>query len=250
MNEPMSFTRRQARGLFRPVVCTMCLLVMGVGCTTTPYRAGAVVDDEATREALRASMATRYPRQFRVVHRAVLTVRKRQFNLDGYILVDRSQGFRFLATSSFGTAMFELTGQEDGTVEVLHSSGMLSDSVLLNGPGMDVLALFLRLPSPSAQLTAPTPDTWALVDTHPGEEIEEYRFDRSTGRLNMYLRAKAGRVHYTIDYGGVDGTRDSGSPERIRLSNTKMRYTVDIRIIDLKPDEFDPKVLIESRAHD
>jgi len=228
----------------------MFLLVMGVGCTTTPYRAGVVVDDEATLKALRASVTTQYPRQFRVVHRAVLTVRKRQYNLDGYILVDRSEGFRFLATSSFGTAMFELTGQEDGTVEVLHSNGMLSDSVLLNGPGTDVFALFLRSPSPSAQLTAPTPGTWALVDTYPGEEVEEYRFDRSTGRLNMYIRAKAGRVHYTIDYGGADARGDSGYPERIRLSNTKMRYTVDIRVIDLKPDEFDPKVLRESRAHD
>ncbi len=250
MKDHMTFRRGRARGLSGHVVCAMCLLVMGVGCMTTPYRAGAVVDDEATMAALRASIAARYPDQFRVVQRAVLTVRKRQFNLDAYLRIDRSEGFRFLATSGFGTAMFELAGREDGTVEVLHNSGVLEDSVLINGPARDVLALYLRRPSPSAQLTAPTPDTWALVDTYPDGRIEEYRFDRSTGRLIMFLEAKRGRVHYTVEYGGVDGRLVSGYPERIRLSNARMRYMVDIRVIELTPDKFDPKILAESSGHD
>jgi len=97
----------QMRGFSKLIACAMCLLVMGVGCMTTPYRAGAAVDDDVTMAALRASMAGQYPDQFRVVQRAVLTVRKRQFNLDGYLLIDRSEGFRFLATSGFGMTMFE-----------------------------------------------------------------------------------------------------------------------------------------------
>lgn len=240
----------QMRGFSKLIACAMCLLVMGVGCMTTPYRAGAAVDDDVTMAALRASMAGQYPDQFRVVQRAVLTVRKRQFNLDGYLRIDRSEGFRFLATSGFGMTMFELAGRADGTVEVLHNSGVLEDSVLIDGPARDVLALYLRRPSPSAQLTAPTPETWALVDTYPGKRVEEYRFDRSTGRLIMYIKAKRRRVHYTVEYGGVDEGSVSGYPERIRLSNAKMRYEVDIRVIELTPEEFDPKILTESSAHD
>lgn len=237
---------RRARPPLRFVRLTFvwaCIIVGG--CSTTPYAPGTPIQDAAREQVLRESLAAQYPQQFRAVHRAVLTVRGRQFSLDGYLRADRRAGFRLLATTGFGGSVFELAwSEEDGPI-VLQSNGILRDDRLLAGPVEDVRAIFFNAPSPEAQLEARGPDALALVDTFPDGTIEEYLFDGATSRLLRFRRAEDGRVRYSIEYldPGLVGDWAYPMPRRIRVDHPNLNYEVDIRLVALEPDKFDPSVL-------
>lgn len=234
---------RSPLGFVRLTFIWACIVV--VGCSTMPYVPGAPIQDAAREQALRESVAGQYPRQFRAVHRVVLTVRGRQFSLDGYLRADRSTGFRLLAVAGFGGSLFELAWSEEHGPIVVQSNGILQDDRLLAGPVEDVRTIFFNTPSPEARLEARDPGTLALVDTLPDGTIEEYLFDGATSRLLHFVRAKNGQIHYSIEYldPGLVGDWAYPLPRRIRVDHPKLKYEVDIRLVAFGPDKFDPSVL-------
>jgi len=190
---------------------------------------------------IRDSLGTRYPRQFRAVHRSVLSVRNRQYNLDGYLRVDISAGFRFQAGTGFGMSMFELA-YHDGAVEVIGNNGILENELLMTGPARDLLAFYFERPSPHARLSASTAGPWILTDDIEAGTIKVYRFERDSHRLLQYSVERGRRILYDAKFSEFDQGRYA-FPRRIQVTSRKPRYTLEIQVVEMSVDNFDAEAV-------
>lgn len=81
-----------------------------------------------------------------VTQRAILTVRGRQFTLNGYLSLSETGGMRLLVTETFGNVMADLLIKRDGTVQVIRSSPMLRPAWIERYLAADLQCLFGDVP--------------------------------------------------------------------------------------------------------
>lgn len=87
---------------------------LGVGCATTP-RAPSLHEPPTL------------PADAFVTQRGVLTVRSRQFALNGYLALSRAEGKRLIVTQSFGQVLADLLVKADGSVHVMRRNTLFPD---------------------------------------------------------------------------------------------------------------------------
>lgn len=88
----------------------LLLLLLAAGCATPPPPAAG------------PRPARSFPADALVTQRAVLTVRGRQFALNGYLASSAAGGRRLIVTGMFGAVLADVLVKRDGTVLVMRSS--------------------------------------------------------------------------------------------------------------------------------
>jgi len=218
------------------ILCGVALCWGLGGCATTNLIDYPALSNPQIHDALRESAKNRFPDSFEAVHRGTLTVRKRQFNLDGYLRVDDTKGHRLVAAAGFGNVLFELAWNNEWTGEIVRESGLLKRSVIEEGPGEDMNLILRKSPSSSAVLSAPDEDTYALTDLSNTDTVERYLFDRTSHNLLTYQRFDGGKQTYSIQFRDVSESLVEGFsiPKTILVRNGELGYSVDIRLVSLK----------------
>lgn len=101
---------------------------LGVGCATTP-RAPSLHEPPTL------------PADAFVTQRGVLTVRSRQFALNGYLALSRAEGKRLIVTQSFGQVLADLLVKADGSVHVMRSNTLFPDKWIRRYVAVDLQLL-------------------------------------------------------------------------------------------------------------
>ena len=107
------------------------VLILGAGCAGTPPRPG-----NFERPAIS------FPANGFITQRAVVTIRGRQFPLNGYLALSESGGKRLVITESFGQVVADVLVQPDGEVRVMRSSRMFPPKYIRLGVAVDLQCLF------------------------------------------------------------------------------------------------------------
>jgi hypothetical protein len=87
----------------------LMLLLLAAGCVTTPPENLPRAANLFSVDAL-------------LIQRAVLTVRGRQFTLNGYLALSKNGGQRLIVTENFGTVLADVLVRPDGKIFVMRSS--------------------------------------------------------------------------------------------------------------------------------
>ena len=228
MSRPLCLSFPKVAGLLLASLCA-------TGCVTG---SDALVGGKytQTRDALVAAMDQRYPESFNAIHRATLTVRGRQFILDGFIRVDRGE-FRTIAANSFGTTLFEIRGDGAGNNTVVRNDPSLDSEALRAGPGRDIHTIYFARPAPSDELIQLRNNAYAIVGERPGGMRIEFEFDPVTRRCMSITERRNIRPVRRISFGEYTAPDDAGCsyPQKIRIENPRGRYRVDIRVASVTP---------------
>ena len=83
-----------------------------------------------------------FPADGLVTQRAVLTVRGRQFALNGYTVLSKEHGSRLVVTEMFGQELADVLVQPDGQIYVMQSSRMLRAAWVRRYLAADLRCLF------------------------------------------------------------------------------------------------------------
>ena len=226
---------------------TLFVFVMGAlvaGCRTIPYTPGLPCGDE--RQALedRKALDEMYPPSFRAVHRAVLTVRNRQFDLTGYVLVRKPGDIRLLAAAGMGSAAFEVVQHGATAMRVSRNPVRFPRRWLAGGPCHDVGAMYLFRPSDDAKLVLHDSDRMGLVVTPAPEVLQEFLFDKATRRPLGYVEAHRGHLLYEVSFSnpGLFPEWTQPVPRTITITNHQLHYRLVLSVVEIVPsslgDEF------------
>ncbi|MEO6787910.1 MAG: hypothetical protein ABI318_17435 [Chthoniobacteraceae bacterium] len=83
-----------------------------------------------------------FPADALVTQRAVLTVRGRQFTLNGYLALSATGGKRLIVTENFGAVLADVLVKRDGTVQVIRSSRVFSPAWIQRYVVADMQCIF------------------------------------------------------------------------------------------------------------
>jgi hypothetical protein len=181
-------------------------LLCAAGCRGTPYEPGERFADPALRDTLREKMAALYPKSFRAIHRVILTVADRQFDLDGYVLVERPERLRLLAKGGFGGTAFDAVRSRRDGDRVHANPESLREAWIRDGALRDAEALYLLEPGPGAFLVRRGDGAVALARDLPGGVREETIFEGESHRLAALVRARQGDQTYRMVFGAAEPT--------------------------------------------
>jgi hypothetical protein len=104
-------------------------LALGAGCATAP-------------PAKPVAPPVTFPADALITQRAVLTVRGREFALNGYLARHATEGQRLVITENFGAVLADLRLKPDGAVEVLRSSALFPPDRIERYLAADVRSVF------------------------------------------------------------------------------------------------------------
>lgn len=107
-------------------------LLLGVllsGCATTP-------------KTTLSSPAAAFPADALITQRGVLTVRGRQFTLNGYLARSAAGGQRLIVTENFGNVLADVLLKPDGAVQVMRSSRAFKAEWIRRYMAADLQCLF------------------------------------------------------------------------------------------------------------
>jgi len=212
------------------------LTLASLGCATSA-KTGTPLDDPVKRAALIHTIESRYPEHFRAIHRATLSVRGRDFALDGFLRIHGDE-FQFLASTGFGTVFFEIaSGPPNGDV-VVRSDDLLPTNLILAGPAQDIRAIYLRTPTPSAALSVLPGGLMALTDIAPDGSRAVFTLDALTGHWLTYTHGHRGRPDRMLRFDDFSAPDQNGNsfPRRIQITNSALHYKVDIRVATVVPE--------------
>jgi hypothetical protein len=105
------------------------LLALAAGCSTTPTRTMPRVANAFPAEAL-------------ITQRAVLTVRGRQYTLNGYLATSATAGQRLVVTGTLGDVLADVLVGPDGTPRVMRSSPLFRSAWIERYVAADLRCLF------------------------------------------------------------------------------------------------------------
>lgn len=124
---------RERSDILNVAIAGLLLAVALSGCRTTP------------KEML-PSPPEAFPADAFITQRGVLTVRGRQFTLNGYLARSATGGERLVVTENFGTVLADLLITRDGSVQVMRSSRALRAEWISRYVAADLLCLFGNAP--------------------------------------------------------------------------------------------------------
>jgi hypothetical protein len=111
-------------------IFTLLLALLAAGCAAPPPPA----------RALRPGVS--FPSDGLVTQRAVLTVRGRQFALNGYLARGATGGQRLIITETFGHVLADVLVKRDGSVHVMRSSKLLRPEWIRHYVAADMQCIF------------------------------------------------------------------------------------------------------------
>ena len=95
----------------------------------------------------RSTFEQNFPTNAFMTHRAIFTVRGKQFALTGYLALSETGGIRLIISQSLGQTMADLLIKPDGTVHVMQASPMFKPEWIRKYVAKDLECLFGKHPS-------------------------------------------------------------------------------------------------------
>jgi hypothetical protein len=225
--------------LCRGFVFAAMFLCGTLGCSQpagTYYDAGQAVKNESLAQGLRAGMRKTYPRAFHASARCIMTRSQGQFAFNGHVLVRGADEMQVLASTDFGSKILEVSSSRPGGAVVVCNHSDWSDAVLIECALRDVTTIYAKQPPAKAAVIRHADGSEGLC-WQTDKCREEFQFDRGTGRLHRYVKARGDRVVYEAvfsDY--VTDARWGGSvPHDIAVSDQDCRYSLNVHVLKLDP---------------
>jgi len=221
----------------RFLVLAMLLTMAAPGCVSAPHVPGTPLENAALAQELRRSLDAMYPPGFRAVHRALLSVRGREFTMMGYVLVRRPGDVRLLATGDMAVTMFEVVRRSDGSRSILRTVPGFRASWIREGAARDAAAIYCVRPSSAASLAQFGPDVVGFTERLRGGTYREFHFDATTRRLTRYLEARRGHRRYEIAFSDEAPFPrwPRPVPRKIDVIDRVRNYRLNIRVVELRP---------------
>jgi len=129
-------------------LCALLLLPCLLGACGAPRLKGGAAGAPAVKKQLEVP----YPDSFRAQHRVTLTLRGKQIDFTGYLLVRRPAAWRAVAFGEFGGSLFDLAAFPGRGLRLIRNPGGIRES-WLTGPAAEIIRL-LYLPSGAASAEA------------------------------------------------------------------------------------------------
>ena len=191
-----------------------------------------------------------YPPGFSAVHRTILTVRGRQMEMLGAVLVDRARGARLQALGDMGGTAFDVVCLTDGSARVERNAAGLRERWLLEGAARDVFVLYLAGPSPLAGLVRHESGAMGLAEDLSDGTRREFRFDPAGRRLSEYWLSRGGRCLYRAEFSNyrVIAPWKTPVPGSVRVTDYRLNYSATVEVTGMKPEPVDRKALVPREA--
>lgn len=142
--------------MFRKLLLPL-LLALATGCATP-------------RPSMIPQRASSFPADALITQRGVLTVRGRQFTLNGYLATSASGGQRLIVTENFGNVLADVLIKRNGTVFVMRPGRLFKPEWIRQFVAADLQCIFgdaPRMDCPGRQLS----------ETHFVIERRRYKLD-------------------------------------------------------------------------
>jgi len=206
------------------------------GCRSAARVLDTPFADDALAHALRQKMENRYPPCFSAIHRVLLSAGRRQFDLNGYLAVQRPAGVKLVATSDLGGTAFEIEYVQGADVRITKNSAGLRRPWLEMGAARDAFIIYLATPSPQAILIR-RDDVIGLAEDRTDGTREEFLFDEATHRLVGYNISSGGRSVYEAVFSsdGMLPQWDRPVPLIIKIRDRALGYQLTVRVLELRP---------------
>jgi len=223
--------------IFRFFVGAVLLAAAASGCASAPYVPGTPLENPALARELRRSLEATYPPGFRAVHRALLSVRGREFTLMGYVLVRRPGDVRLLASGDMAGAAFEVVRRSDGSRSILRAAPGFRASWIREGAARDAAAIYCVRPSPGASLARFGRGVVGFTERLRCGTYREFHFNVATRRLTRYLEARRGQRRYEIAFSDEAPFPrwQRPVPRKIEVIDRVRNYRLNIRVVELRP---------------
>ena len=151
----------------------LLLVLLAAGCATAPPPGNS---SRATRS---------FPADALITQRAVLTVRGRQFTLNGYLALSGTGGKRLIIMENFSSVLADVLVEPDGTVHVMRSSRIFRPTWIERYVAADMLCIFDEAANAACPVRVLSPTHFVIerpryykldlqiVETKPGPQPAE-----------------------------------------------------------------------------
>mgnify|MGYP001593834809 CR=1 FL=1 len=121
-------------------LCALLLLPCLLGACGAPCIKGGAAGAPPLKKQIEVS----YPDSFRAQHRVTLTLRGKQIDFTGYLLVRHPGAWRAVAFGEFGGSLFDISSLPEKGLRIIRNPGGIRER-WLTGPAADIISL-LYLP--------------------------------------------------------------------------------------------------------
>jgi hypothetical protein len=151
----------------------LLLALLAAGCATSPPPSPEINPVRAARS---------FPAEALVTQRGVLTVRGRQFTLNGYVARSATRGLRLVITENLGGVLADVLVKADGQVFVLKSRSPFRPAWVEHYIAADLKGIFADAPATNCPVQVLSP-------THFVIERRWYSLDLRTVAVNPGVQA-------------------------------------------------------------
>ena len=196
---------------------------------------GLPVEDPALARSLREGLDRLYPKELRALHRVILEVRARQYDLLGYVLCRGRTELRLVGMSDLGGTLFDLVHSPAAGSRVLRNGLGLDTEWLVEGAARDALLLYLERPAADSRLVRHRDGSLGLVARLPDGSVEEYLFDAPGRSWTAYRRSRRGRPVYEMRLFSLGPLPGWAGPtaRRVEIRDHRLGYQASIRVVKL-----------------
>ncbi len=180
-----------------------------------------------------SALKNMYPDMFKARHRAILTMRNKDYALNGFLSVNRiNRQITLMVQNDLGGTVFDFRLTDGQNTEINGGIGMLNPKWIENTLTRDLKSLYLQSATPFD--TVFSGKDQELILSRVKGDIEEQLFfipfHSSNGeiRLDKIRHLKEGRPVYGIDFSY--GPEYDTYPEFIQLSDPGTGYRIKIQV--------------------
>jgi hypothetical protein len=223
------------RSLLKAAACLfycMIFICIYTGCSLKETPDQEIVYKKQKNTILK-SINDLYPDRFKAIHRVILTFSKKNYVLNGYLSVNRSnREIRLIVQNDLGGIIFDVYYIENTVQQIHNNLKLIKNEWLRQSLLRDIKTLYLLKSCSSETLFLDQQGNF-ILSREQGMLTEELIFKPVKAQTRYQLHGirhlKNGKPVYKVDFEyGTNG--ESYYPEFILIKDTKMRYSLRINI--------------------
>lgn len=226
------------------IILLFFFILFSICCSINSYKSGVEIYNPDKTNSLLNFMKNLYPEEFKMQHRIILKIRKKQYDFLGYILVKRSTGFRAAAYGEMGGKTFEFLLNNNGS-EILFKPDKMPINPLLDGVLNDIKHLYLFDPAEKFKIMNNPNNKISLSYQKDKDSTTEYIFAQDkTDILLKSLEIQKGKIIRVAEYSNYKTYNNFSTPipSHILLNNYKWKYSIEIDLLGIESVEIDQQI--------
>jgi len=208
-----------------------CYLLLSAGCATVATeKQPPSAEMTPLKEELPKSV---YPEKFTMNQRIILTIKEKEYDFIGYLMVDRSSGFRAMTFGEMGGKVFDL-GFTDGMAEIFKKPEDMPLRPIVEGVIGDIRHLYFQPDFHEAfQIKSEEGKSFFIILRNTTEQSEyHYSTDSELYHSKHVSNNRIIREASHLDYEVFPGW-DMPVPSRIRVVNHRWNYSLDVTLMKI-----------------